>query len=304
MEEKVFKGTNFSFMVKQYHIAEKLRIACQLRLISTAKNALLIASKKDPEIKKIYDEFLWMIKNKKSFEKQLALLKPVLQKLEKFDEQTEWLYYHYKEIEDTIDKTLIETVRQYKVWQNWLSKVQGMAEHTAALIIGEFESAFGEGEGIEHFETASQMCAFAGLGAPGQKRKAGEKLSYNKQLKSDLMGRWGSMILKQKPEKSGYRRLYDAEKERLIHRCQQRGIMIVPASQLSINERGKRFEPEGIISIGHIHWMALHNTVKKFIHHLFEEWRKAEGLPSKLPYVFEKLGHPKSSYIPPIRDRD
>jgi hypothetical protein len=118
------------------------------------------------------------------------------------------------------------------------------------------------------------------------------------------MGRWGSMILKQKPEKSGYRKLYDAEKERLIRRCQQRGIIIVPASKLPTNSQGKRYEPEGIISIGHIHWMALHNTVKKFIHHLFEEWRKAEGLPSRLPYVFEKLGHPKSSYIPPIRDRD
>jgi hypothetical protein len=303
-EAQVFKGTSFSFIVKQYHIAQNLRIACQLRLIATAKNTLLLNGEKDSEFKQIHDDFLLMIENKKPFEKQLALVKPAIQILGKWDEQTEWLYFHYKDIEDTIDLNIIDTVRRYRVWNTWLSQVQGIAEHTAGLILGGYESAFGEGEGIGHFETASQMCAFAGLGKPGQKRVEGQKLTFNKQLKSDLMGRLGASILKQSPEKSGYRRMYDAEKVRITRRCQQNGITIVPALKLPINNQGKRYEPEGMISVGHIHWMTLHNTVKKFIHHLFEEWRKAEGLPSRLPYVFEKLGHPKSSYIPPVRDRN
>lgn len=41
----------------------------------------------------------------------------------------------------------------------------------------------------------------------------------------------------------------------------------------------------------HIRLAAVRRMVKIFLVHLWYEWRKAEGLPTRLPYVHEKLGH-------------
>jgi hypothetical protein len=339
IETKPMGGTSFSFQTKEFHKEQRGRIGNQLRLIALTKIALAAHLEKDEVGKTVlaefkaaikkkepfedaystaektlkdaekweelgcFFEFLMMIREKKLFAKQSALVKKRCQELGKWDDIAEELYNRHLDTENFLNLRLVETIRKYKIWMNWLSRLQGMGEHTAALIIGGFESAFKEGKGVEHFETASQMCSFAGLGKPGQRIKKGEKLPYNKQLKSVLLGRWGTNFLIQPPEKSGYRRMYDAEKWKLQQRFPREGIKIVPSSKLPIGPNGKRYEPKGMISEGHIHRMALHNTVQMFVRHLFEEWRKAEGLPSRLPYVFEVLHHPQSSYIAPIVDR-
>ncbi len=340
IETKPIGGTSLSFQTKEFHKEQRGRIGNQLRLIALTKIALAAHLEKD-ELGKIvlaefkavikkkepfedaYDaaektlrdagkweelgsffEFLMMIREKKPFEKQIALVKKRCQELDKWDDIAEELYSRHLDTEHFLDLKLTEAIGKYRVWIEWLSRLQAMGKHTAALIIGGFESAFKEGEGVEHFQTASQMCSFAGLGKPGQRIKKGEKLPYNKQLKSVLLGRWGSNFLKQPPEKSKYRRMYDAEKWKYQQSFRQEGIRIVPSSKLpKDNHTGKKYEPEGVISEGHIHRMALHNTVQMFVRHLFEKWREAEKLPSCLPYVFEVLGHPRSSYIAPFVDK-
>ena len=42
---------------------------------------------------------------------------------------------------------------------------------------------------------------------------------------------------------------------------------------------------------GHIHLAAMRKVTKLFLAHLWEIWRKLEGLPTREVYVVEKLGH-------------
>jgi len=51
----------------------------------------------------------------------------------------------------------------------------------------------------------------------------------------------------------------------------------------------------------HVHMRALRKTIKLFIAHLWEEWRRAEGLPITLPYAHTILGH--KEFITPFRDK-
>jgi len=249
-----------------------------------------------------------MVKRKRSFEKIIGFLKPKLLQLERWSEWRARMYLRHEEHEEEMLEQLRVSMGERPVWNNWLNEVQGMGLVLAAQVTGGFETALEPGETLgSHFKGASQMIAFAGLDVDPKtgkawKRVKGEKLRYNAMLRSVLIGRVGSSFLKQNPAKSGYRRLYDQQKARLIKRFEKEGAKIVPSSKLPKNSEGKRYEPKGIISEGHLHQMALRATVKIFVHHFWEEVRRSEGLPCGLPYVIDVLGHPASSYIPPIRD--
>lgn len=86
-------------------------------------------------------------------------------------------------------------------------------------------------------------------------------------------------------------------KEMYVARFTNAGYKIVPAEELPKDKEGKRYEPEGVISEGHIHNMALRRVVKLFQACLWLTWREAEGLPVTKPYAIEKLGH--NSFIDP-----
>lgn len=53
----------------------------------------------------------------------------------------------------------------------------------------------------------------------------------------------------------------------------------------------KKQEPEGVIFEGHLHNMALRKMIKLFLSLLWVTWRKAKGLPTRVPYPKEYLGH-------------
>ncbi len=52
----------------------------------------------------------------------------------------------------------------------------------------------------------------------------------------------------------------------------------------------------------HVSMMALRRVIKLFLSHLWEEWRKVEGLPVTKPYPIAILGH--KDYIEPVRDKE
>ncbi|XOA42632.1 MAG: hypothetical protein ACKKMO_02370 [Candidatus Nealsonbacteria bacterium] len=252
----------------------------------------------------LYSEILIMIEEKKTLEKIIDLVKITIP-LYKWDSNTEWLWNEYKDLEYRVDKRICEIVREHPVWKNFLVYIYGIGEHLAALVIGGFASGFREGEGIEHFKTVSQMWAFAGLNVvdgKAPKRERNKKITFSSSLKSSLLGRLGSSFLRQSAEKSGYRGYYDESKASLYERFQREERKIVPSSKLPKDERGKRHETPEVISEGHVHRMALRKAIKLFVSHLWEEWRKVEGLPAGKAYVLEKLGH--NSYIAPFRDKD
>ncbi len=258
---------------------------------------------------RLYFEFHRMIKKKISPEKIIDSIKPILLQLKKWSQRTERLYSRYLETEREVMKEIKAAIERRDIWINWLSQVRGIDLLLAAQIIGGFESALEPEETLgKHFENPSQMNAFAGLDIDPKtgkawKKKRGQKLHYNERLRSILIGRLGSSFLRQNSQHSGYRRLYDEAKEKLIRRFEKEGVKIVPSAKLPVDSAGRHYEPKGMISEAHLHQMALRIPVKMFICHLWEEIRRSEDLPSGKPYVIEVLGHPEESYIPPIRDK-
>jgi hypothetical protein len=171
--------------------------------------------------------------------------------------------------------------------------------------------------------TISGVWAFSGE-APGEdgkamKPKEGEVLHYNKELRS-MWWRLGTSLLKtglrqkcsvcgkligqtgiEKHDCKGaefttvgtteFSKYYLREKEKEVQKCLNRGWKIVPATELPKDKNHKRYEPEDMISEGHIHNRALRKMIKLFQACLFLTWREAEGLPATKPYAIDVLGH-------------
>lgn len=304
--EELRLGTDLAMMVKEFFFVQKRRVAAQLRIIAKSKLILQnLAEKGDKKAGEALEKLAEMIKKRKSFDAIIGLLKPKVAAVSVWDEDTESLYYNYKRIEDElVIPSLKGEVEPRPVWSDWLKKVKGIDLLLAAEILGGFEWALKPGETLGgHFEKVSQMWSFAGL-APvnGRAVKAvrGGKLPFCKDLRSILIGRLGSSFIRQSPDTSGYRQLYDEFKKKEERKLKAKDIRIIPSSALPKNENGKRYEPEGVISKGHVHMRAVRKTVKVFVAHLFEKIRQEQGFEAGKPYVIDVLGH--STYIAPIID--
>jgi hypothetical protein len=96
-----------------------------------------------------------------------------------------------------------------------------------------------------------------------QKPTKGEKLPYNAWLRTKLVGVLGPVLLK---VGSPWRKFYDDYKQRLISK--QWGM-----------------------SDGHRHNAAIRYMIKMLLAEIWGEWRAHEGLPGRVPYAEEYLGH-------------
>ena len=243
------------------------------------------------------DQFFFL--QKRRIASELRLLQ--LEKQQRSDPVTQESYQIFLEAEKRLQLVLERAVENYEVWNSWLSKVKGMGKLLAAEIIGGFESGFRKGEGIEHFRSVSQMWAFAGLNVEGGKaprRTAGQRLTFNAQLRTVLLGRVATCLLM----KGGkYWEFYDLWKEKYVQRFNREGVKIIPSEDLP-TLRGKKYEPDKVISQGHLHNMARRKMIKLFVAHLYEEWRRAEGLgDDRRAYVLDILGH--QDYLAPFEDK-
>lgn len=116
-----------------------------------------------------------------------------------------------------------------------------------------------------------------------QKRMKGYQSNWNARLKV-LCWKIGESFVKQKAQKSGYRRIYE---------------------QVRATDTG--FHPKKVVTDGktkyndgHMYNRAIRKTAKIFLSHLWMTWRKMEKLEVKEPYVAKVLGH---DIIPPFTDR-
>jgi len=175
---------------------------------------------------------------------------------------------------------------------------------------------------LSYASQVSDFWGYTGYGLDEDHRamrpKKGEPLAYNSELRS-MWWRLGNSLLKaglrQRCSKcnkivsresakahlcvdaefipvgtSKFAKYYLDEKTKYIQRFLNQGWIIVPASELPKRD-GKKYEPKGMISDGHIHNMALRKMIKSFQLCLFLVWREAEGLPPTQPYAIDKLGH-------------
>lgn len=163
----------------------------------------------------------------------------------------------YSDIEEDIAKRMSKVIKDHPAWP-WLSRVKGVGPTLGARLLG----LIGD---VANFPNVSKLWRFAGLAVidgKAERPKKGEKLHYNAKLKTTLYLIAISMIRASSP----YRRVYDDAKNYYTHA-----------------------RPEWMKN--HIHMASLRKMQKVFLAHLWEVWRKAEGLPTRELYVHEKLGH-------------
>ena len=202
------------------------------------------------------------------------------------DPETDELHRRLKDLEDYVDGRVAHLIQGHPAY-NWFSKVKGIGKENIGKVVGLID--------IEKAPTISSLWKFAGFsveeGAAPRRQKGG-KLEYNSQLRS-MCWRLGSSLLRAKGKFYDY---YLKEKDKYYQRYQNQGVKIVPATSLPKKE-GKRYEPEGMISEGHVHNQAMRKMIKLFLSCLWVVWRQAEGLPVTKPYALDRLGH--NSYIDP-----
>jgi len=139
--------------------------------------------------------------------------------------------------------------------------------------------------GIEAFDTVSKYWAWWGLhvvDGHAPKRKRGENINWNTTMRT-LSWKIGKQFVMQG---RGYRQVIDKEKDRLTE--QRLPLGKCPHYEECKARLKKRKEPA---CKGHIHAMATRKAVKLFVSHLYQKWRRIEGLPTRPPYVMEYMGH-------------
>jgi len=164
--------------------------------------------------------------------------------------------------EKSARKEIEMEVKNEELWKQYLSKINGIGPILAAGLIGYIED-------IERFETVSKLWAYAGLHVvegKAPRRRRGQKINWNPKLRV-LCWKIGESFVKMRGG-GGYRDLY--EKHRAEYEARE---------DLKKEAKGRRYA------------MAKRKTVKIFLSHLWEVWRRLESLPIRRTYVEEKLGH-------------
>jgi len=210
--------------------------------------------------------------------------------------------------EKDIEKLIVKQLKNHALWTQYLSKIQGIGPLIAAGLIAYIDD-------IEKFKHVSSLWQYSGYGmnrfcnnckkptfieveyATGkiakklhpidscpicnnetipvlQKRTPGYQSNWNDRLKV-LAWKASTSFVKQKAEKSKYRKLYEQIKkqERLDH-------------PKKIVNKGKTMYNDG-----HINNRTIRKISKIFLAHLWQTWRRQQGLEATEPYAKQLLGH-------------
>jgi hypothetical protein len=209
-------------------------------------------------------------------------------------------------LEKKIFGRMKRVVKHHPAW-SWLERVKGMGPTLSTKILGLVADA-------GKFDTVSKLWAFSGYGLKeGQRQRPvkGEKLSYNRRLKTALYLAGDSFIKSRSP----YRAVYDDAKAKYREAKQVEPILrLLPdldhdSFELTVlretpdgkkkwdklikdaNKAASAERDEACWSDGHVDNAARRKMVKLFLSHLWVVWREAEGLPTRAPYAHEYLGH-------------
>jgi len=210
--------------------------------------------------------------------------------------------------EKDIEKLIAQQLKNHALYTQYLSRISGIGPMLSAGLIAYIDD-------IEKFDHISSLWQYSGYGANRfcpeckkptsvdvkydtgkiakklhpfnecpechaqtnpilQKRISGYQSNWNDRLK--VLGyKAGTSFVKQSAERSKYRKLYDKIKkdERRKH-----PIKKVIKSKTFFND-------------GHIHNRAMRKVVKIFFAHVWQTWRRQQGLEATEPYAKQLLGH-------------
>lgn len=213
-------------------------------------------------------------------------------------------------LERKIFRQMKRVVKHHPAWP-WMSGVKGIGPTLSTKVLG----LIGD---IGKFDTVSKLWAFSGYalkpGADGvperQRPLKGEKLSYNRRLKTAVYLCGDSFIKSRSP----YRDIYDEAKAYYRQHKQITPMLQIldlshPDEELIVlretptgkaewdklikeaNKTAGAANDGAVWSDGHVDNAARRKMTKRFLAHLYLVWREAEGLPTREPYVQEYLGH-------------
>lgn len=224
-----------------------------------------------------------------------------LEKQGRVDKYTDELLKRTKDLEDYVDDTVAVLVKQHPAYP-WFSRIKGCGRENVAKVVGNID--------VTKAPTASSVVKWCGY-APGHDKKVkGQQLEYNAQVRA-LCWRLATSL---KRAKGKFYYYYKDEKEKYIKRFLDQGYKILPTptGKWACLNCGKswakkgdvdtccenqviatklREEPKGVIWAGHLDAMAVRKMIKRFLVLLWAYWREAEGLPTRVPYPQEYLGH-------------
>lgn len=206
------------------------------------------------------------------------------------DPVCEELQARVQAVENFVDKTVADELENHPAF-DWFSRVKGIGKENIAKVISEVRIKADPNDPDKPFARhISSLWKFAGFDvdetgkAPRAER--GKKSTFNKQLRT-MSWRLATSLARAKGKFYEY---FLKEKERYRKRFLGDGYKIIPSEKLPTKEK-KRYEPIGVISLGHLDNMAKRKMIKLFLACLFIVWRKAEGLPNERPYVIEHGEH-------------
>ena len=218
------------------------------------------------------------------------------------------IFENAQTFEKDIEKLIKTQLKNYALYNQYLIKITGIGPMLAAGLIAYIDD-------IEKFKHVSSLWQYSGYGMNRycmkckkptylevqydtgktakklhpleqcpicdektqsilQRRITGYQSNWNDKLKV-LAWKAGTSFVKQSAARSKYRKLYDdikAEEHRLHPK--------------KIKENSKT-----LYSDGHLHNRAMRKVVKIFLAHLWQTWRRQQGLVATEPYAKQLLGH-------------
>ncbi len=203
-----------------------------------------------------------------------------LAKRKRVDDETKELETKLADVESFVDEYVAKQIEDHPAY-HWFSKVKGVGKKNIPKVVGLIE--------IVKAPTPSSLWKYAGyapLNGKTMKPTKGQKLPYNKTLRS-MCWRLADNLVR---SKGAFYNIYLSKKKQEQAKCKDKGIKIVPTAKLP-KKNGKYYEPEGVISEGHVDNRARRKMIKIFLACLWLVWREAEGLPLTTPYAEGVLGH-------------
>lgn len=211
-------------------------------------------------IKMLYRTRKALIEERKSVSNRVQALEQFELDLEEMEEVKEVL----KDEEERVTEKLEEEVEEHPLWKQWLNKLTGIGKVNAGALISMLEP-------IEDFETVSKVWAYLGLKPPDCYDDDHEYQKYRQATKDKrtlVAYDIGRQFVMQ--TSSFYRQFYDEKKEYYMN--------------------NRDWEK------GHCHQAARRHAAKIFLSHVYEVWRRIEGLDAKEPYIMQEEHH---NYIRP-----
>lgn len=193
----------------------------------------------------------------------------------------------FAEQSETLEKQVARALDAYSAGHpigEWMRAIDGIGPIIAAGLLAHID--------IEKAPTVGHIWRFAGLD-PTSKWEKGQKRPHNAALKT-LCWKIGESFVKVKGKDTDYYGKVYAERRELEGRKNDAGEYSEQAKAILIsrpNHAQAATYQQNKLPDGHLHMRAKRYAVKLFLSHLWEQWRKQEGLTVPLPYPIAYLGH-------------